>query len=177
MKNFLFISLLFLSNFCVAANSAIFEKLEMSSAPTPLEILKKIENQYINQAVVVEFEIEFEDGDTTYEITLYQASRKQFIELLVNKEGVLLELEYNHPEIDEQEEIAAAELMTKKGFLMQDLVIELDTDANRFLVEAQLEQDMGVTYMVATFVNIKGSHKKAIDLTTGKNLPLLRWGS
>jgi len=31
--------------------------------------------------------------------------------------------------------------------------------------------------MVATFVTSKGRHKKAIDLETGKNLPLLRWGN
>lgn len=177
MKNILLIGLLFVSSVCTASNSAIFEKLNVSLAPTPVEILTKLENQYLNKAVIVEFELEFDNGRTTYEVTLYQASHHRFIELLVDEAGKLEEFEYEAPEIDDQEEIAAAKLMSKKNLLMQSLVNELAASNNHFLIEAQLEQDMGVTYMVATFVSSQGRYKKAFDLVTGKNLPLLRWGN
>lgn len=177
MKNIVLVGLLFVSSFCVASNSAIFEKLNASSAAPPLNILTKIENQYLNKAVIVEFELEFDDGRTTYEVTLYQKSHHRFIELLLDESGQLEEFEYEAPEVDDQEEIAAVKLMLKKELLIQDLVNQLINSKEQFLIEAQLEQDVGVTYMVATFVTSQGRHKKAIDLATGKNLPLLRWGN
>ncbi|MFU2511647.1 MAG: hypothetical protein ACTH4U_03030 [Pseudoalteromonas prydzensis] len=177
MKKLLLVSLLFVTSMSIAASSAIFAKLHQANAPTPSAILQKIENEYSNKAVIVEFELEFEKGNTTYEVTLYQASSARFIELLVDQNGSLIELEYNAPELDEQEEIAAAELMRHKGYTMQGLVRKMHDPAHQYLIEAQLEQDMGVTYMVATFITAQGRHKKAIDLATGKDLPLLRWGN
>ncbi|MDQ9090174.1 hypothetical protein RC083_01065 [Pseudoalteromonas haloplanktis] len=177
MKKLLLLSFLFITSISIAASTAVFDKLHQANAPSPQSILQKIENEYAKKAVVVEFELEFEHGKTTYEVTLYQAEKHRFIELLVDQQGKLIELEYDAPEIDEQEEIAAATLMSQKGLTMQGLVAQLDSPAHQYLLEAQLEQDMGITYMVATFVTEQGRHKKAIDLATGKDLPLLRWGN
>ncbi|MGO3299306.1 MAG: hypothetical protein ACTILD_01060 [Pseudoalteromonas sp.] len=177
MKKVLLFSLLFISSISSAASSATYEKLHHAKSATPTAILEKVENKYKSEAVIVEFELEFEKGKTTYEVTLYQANRKRFIELLLDKDGHLIELEYEAPELDEQDEIAAADIMQKKGYTMQLLVAKLNDSSEHYLIEAQLEQDMGITYMVATFVNERGRHKKAIDLTTGKSLPLLRWGN
>lgn len=177
MKKLLLVCLLFVTSISIAASSAIFEKLHQANAPTPSAILQKIENKYSNKAVIVEFELEFEKGNIVYEVTLYQASNARFIELLVDQKGNMIELEYNAPELDDQEEIAAAELMRHKGYTMQGLLSKMHDPAHQYLIEAQLEQDMGVTYMVATFVTAQGRHKKAIDLATGKDLPLLRWGN
>jgi hypothetical protein len=177
MKHIFLSALFFCSGLCHASSSAIFDKLNNANEPSPQSILKNIETEYLNTAVIVEFELEFEKGKTTYEVTLFEQKNNRFIELLVDVKGKLIELEYAPPELDEDDEVAAAKLMRKKNYRMYQLVQLLDSTQTQYLIEAQLEQDMGVTYMVATFVSLKGRHKKAIDLATGKNLPLLRWGN
>lgn len=177
MKKLLLTCLCLISGLAFAASSAIFNMLDSSSAPAPIDVLFGIEQRYAENAVIVEFEFEIEKGQRVYEVTLYQTKKQRFIELLLDHSGHIIEQEYEQPELDEQEEIAAANLMTKKGYTLHDLVKQLDDEPTHYLIEAQLEQDMGITYMVATFVTNKGRHKKAIDLETGKNLPLLRWGN
>ncbi|GHF01939.1 hypothetical protein [Thalassotalea profundi] len=177
MKYIFLIALFFYNSLCYASSSAIFDKLNNENKPSPQTILKKIETEYLNTAVIVEFELEFEKGQTNYEVTLFEQKYNRFIELLIDVQGKLVELEYAPPELDEDDEVAAAKLMRKKNYRMYQLVQSIDSSQTQYLIEAQLEQDMGVTYMVATFVSIKGRHKKAIDLATGKNLPLLRWGN
>lgn len=177
MKKLVLTCLCLISGLAFAASSAIFNMQNSSTAPAPTEVLYNIEQHYAKNAVIVEFELEIENGQSVFEVTLYEAKKQRFIELLLDSAGKVIELEYEAPELDEQEEIAAANLMSRKGYTLHGLVTQLDSEPTHYLIEAQLEQDMGITYMVATFVTSKGRHKKAIDLETGKNLPLLHWGN
>ena len=177
MKKLVIICLVIFSSISLAASSAIFSMLDTSDTPAPRKVLNQIEQRYADQAIIVEFELEIEQGKATYEVTLYQTAQQRFIELLLDHNGQVITLEYKNPELDEQEEVAAAAIMKRKKLSMQQLVQQLDNNPQHYLIEAQLEQDMGISYMVATFVTAEGKHKKAIDLETGKHLPLLRWGN
>lgn len=177
MKKILLFSLLFISSISSAKSSAIYEKLHHAKSAKPTAILEKVENKYKSEAVIVEFELEFEKGITVYEVTLFDLNNNRFIELIVNAQGQVIEQEYEQPELDEEDEVAAAKLMKKKNYQMHQLVKQLSPAPPYYLIESQLEQDIGITYLVATFITAKGRHKKAIDLATGKNLPLLRWGN
>ncbi|XQF94142.1 PepSY domain-containing protein (plasmid) [Pseudoalteromonas espejiana] len=64
--------------------------------------------------MIVEFELEFEKGITIYEVTLFDEQNKRFIELIVNAQGKVIEQEYEQPELDEEDEVAAAKLMKQK---------------------------------------------------------------
>ncbi|TMO73242.1 hypothetical protein CWC17_11355 [Pseudoalteromonas sp. S3785] len=177
MKYILLTVTLFASAFCHANSSAIFNKLSQANAPSAQQILAKIEKSFASQGIIVEFELEFEKGITVYEVTLFDLNNNRFIELIVNAQGLVIEQEYEQPELDEEDEVAAAKLMKKKNYQMYQLVKQLSPAPPYYLIESQLEQDIGITYLVATFITAKGRHKKAIDLATGKNLPLLRWGN
>lgn len=177
MKYILLSATLFVSAFCQANNLAIFNKLNTAKDPSAQSILNKIETKYVNQGVIVEFELEFEKGITVYEVTLFDEQNKRFIELIVNAQGKVIEQEYEQPELDEEDEVAAAKLLKQKNYRMHELVKSISPAPPYYLLESQLEQDIGITYLVATFITEKGRHKKAIDLATGKNLPLLQWGN
>ena len=114
MKYILLSATLFVSAFCQANNPAIFNKLNTAKDPSAQSILNKIETKYANQGVIVEFELEFEKGITVYEVTLFDEQNKRFIELIVNAQGKVIEQEYEQPELDEEDEVAAAKLMKQK---------------------------------------------------------------
>ncbi|MEL0606640.1 hypothetical protein, partial [Pseudoalteromonas undina] len=67
-------------------------------------------------------ELEFEKGITVYEVTLVDLNNNRFIELIVNAQGQVIEQEDEHPELDEEDEVAAAKLMKKKNYQMHQLV-------------------------------------------------------
>ena len=84
MKKLVLTCLCLISGLAFAASSAIFNMLDSSTAPAPTEVLYNIEQHYAKNAVIVEFELEIENGQSVFEVTLYEAKKQRFIELLLD---------------------------------------------------------------------------------------------
>ncbi|MEL0649701.1 hypothetical protein V6248_20120, partial [Pseudoalteromonas agarivorans] len=67
-------------------------------------------------------ELEFEKCITLYVVTLFDEQYKRFIELIVNAQVQVTEQEYEQPDLDEEDEVAAAKLMNQKNYRMHQLV-------------------------------------------------------
>ncbi|MBY5922744.1 PepSY domain-containing protein [Ferrimonas balearica] len=157
------------------ASSRLYEQLVNNDAPTPLQILKQVEQRYQNEGRIVEFELEVERGVLTYEVSLGQSDENSFLELTLDAYGNVLERERESGEVDDESDLEALAALEEKNWKVSDLVEKAIGKHSGFLLEAQLEHNIGISYLEVELLTEKGKRKLAVDLATGEPLPILQW--
>ncbi|MBY5993369.1 PepSY domain-containing protein [Ferrimonas balearica] len=174
MKHLIWLPL-FLLAFPGWAASELYLQLEKNPSPAPLTILKQVERDYGHQGQVIEFELELEAGAITYEVSLAAPERGQTLELKLDRTGGLLEKEWESDELDDESERVALRALRNRPGRFADLVALAIAGQEGFLLEAQLDHNIGISYLEVELLTPQGKRKLALDLDTGERLPILQW--
>ncbi|MBY6187510.1 hypothetical protein KUV89_12840 [Marinobacter hydrocarbonoclasticus] len=175
MKHLIWFTLIMATALPAQATSRLYQQLAGSDAPTPLEILKLVEQRYRHEGRIVEFELEVEKGALTYEISLARSNDDNFLELTLDAKGKLLEKEREPGEMDDESDLEALAALEEQEWQVSQLVERAIGQQQGYLLEAQLEHNIGISYLEVELLTEQGKRKLAVDLSTGEPLPILQW--
>ncbi|MEI6858673.1 MAG: hypothetical protein V5788_02595 [Shewanella sp.] len=164
------------SGFSMAAlaETSIIELLSDEGNLTPQEFLLQVEQDY--PGIISEFEIDVENGELLYEMSMIDTSAKTITEFEFRaKEGQLVTLKVSKLEADDSDELTAVNLMQDKSLTFYALVVKAMKNKQAYILEAQLDHDLGISYLELKLINLDGKSKIAFDIKTLRPLPLLKW--
>ncbi|WP_028116581.1 PepSY domain-containing protein [Ferrimonas senticii] len=173
MKALIALPLLLCSVATFAAPSSLYQKLQQAN-PSPLQIIALVEQQYRQHGQIIEFEVEQERGQIVYEVTLANDDR-QITEMELSASGELLSLEQEAAESDDQASYDAIEAFSQRYQSLSQLLKATIGDTNEQLYEAQLDANRGIHFLEIELLGANGKRKLALNLDTGKQLPILQW--
>ena len=164
------------SGFSVAAwaETSILELLSDEGNLTPQAFLLQVEQDY--PGIISEFEIDVENGELIYELSMIDTSAETITEFEFRaKDGRLVTQEVARLEADDRDELIAVNLMEDKSLTFYTLVVKAMKDKQAFILEAQLDHDLGISYLELKLIDMDGKSKLAFDIKTLRPLPLLKW--
>ncbi|ADN77921.1 conserved hypothetical protein [Ferrimonas balearica DSM 9799] len=175
MKYLIWLPLMLASTLPAQAVPRLYEQLASNGPPTPLQILRQVEQHYQHEGRIVEFELEVEKGVITYEISLARSDDNNFLELTLDASGKVLDREREPGEMDDESELEALAALEDQDWQVSQLVERAIGQQQGYLIEAQLEHNIGISYLEVELLTEKGKRKLAVDLATGEPLPILQW--
>ncbi|BAJ04211.1 PepSY domain-containing protein [Shewanella violacea] len=165
-----------LSGFSVAAwaEESVLDLLSDEGNLTPQVFLVQVEQDY--PGIITEFEIEVENGELIYDVSMIDTSAKTITEFEFRaKDGSLVNQQVAKLEADDRDELIAVNLMEDKSLTFCFLVNKAMKGKQAFILEAQLDHDLGISYLELKLINRDGKSKLAFDIETLRHLPLLKW--
>ncbi len=175
MKYLTWLPLILATTLPAQAASRLYEQLVNHDGPTPLQILKQVEQRYQKAGRIVEFELEVDNGVLTYEVSLGRSDDNHFLELVLDDQGRVLEQEQEPGDIDDESDLEALAALEEQNYRVSELVERAIGQQSGFLLEAQLEHNIGISYLEVELLTEQGKRKLAVDLATGEPLPILQW--
>lgn len=170
------ISLLLLSSVSsmARANPAVLELLSNSQNLTPQVLIAKAEKDY--PGIISEFDIDVENGELIYEISIIDTREDTVTEFeFWAKDGRLIRQTVEALEADDRDELKAARLVLEMGLSFSQLVKQAMADSTAHILEAQLDHDLGISYLELKLIDEHGKRKLAFDIEQQRPLPLLKW--
>ena len=156
------------------AEASIIELLSDEGNLTPQALLLQVEQDY--PGIISEFEIDVVNGELIYELSMIDTSAETITEFEFRaKDGRLVTQEVARLEADDRDELIAVNLMEDKSLTFYTLVVKAMKDKQAFILEAQLDHDLGISYLELKLINVDGKSKLAFDIKTLRPLPLLKW--
>ncbi len=172
-----FVSLLLMSSFCVAgsasANTKLLGLLSDNQSYTPLTIITQVEKEY--SGTVAEIEAEEHRGELVYELKMVNISDRTLMEFEFNgSDGKLLKQKVKRLDMDD-DEVIAVKLLESMQLSFSDLVKQALGSRQTYIREAELDHDLGISYLELKLIDQYGRHKIAYDIKNQRPLPLLKW--
>ncbi|QYK01503.1 PepSY domain-containing protein [Shewanella psychrotolerans] len=170
------ISLVLLSSIpsVVCANPAVLELLSDSQNLTPQMLIAQAEKDY--PGVISEFDIDVENGELIYEISIIDTKQDTVTEFeFWAKDGRLIRQKVEALEADDRDELKATKLVLEMGLTFSQLIKHAMGDSTAHILEAQLDHDLGISYLELKLINENGKRKLAFDIEQQRPLPLLKW--
>ncbi|ABO21968.1 PepSY domain-containing protein [Shewanella loihica] len=173
-----FISLMLLSGLAgvnaAQANPAVLELLSDSQSLTPQKMILQAEKSY--PGVISEFQIDVENGQLIYEISMINTKDDTISEFeFWAKDGRLIRQKVEALEADDKDELKAVRLLKEMEQSFSQLLKLAMGDSNAHILEAQLDHDLGISYLELKLIDANGKHKIAFDIENQRPLPLLKW--
>jgi len=170
------ISLVLLSSVpgVVCANPAVLELLSDSQNLTPQMLIAKAEKDY--PGIISEFDIDVENGELIYEISIIDTKLDTVSEFeFWAKDGRLIRQKVEALEADDRDELKATKLVLEMGLTFSQLIKQAMGDSTAHILEAQLDHDLGISYLELKLIDENGKRKLAFDIEQQRPLPLLKW--
>ena len=156
------------------AEQSVLDLLSDEQNLSPQALMLKIEKQY--SGVISEFEIDVEKGVLIYEISLIDTDSETITEFEFNaKDGQLLSQKVEALEADDMDGLQAVILMEDINQSFYSLVHKAMDGRHGHIVEAQIDHDLGISYLEIKLINAAGKHRLAFDIKNQRPLPLLTW--
>ncbi|WP_076414020.1 PepSY domain-containing protein [Shewanella sp. UCD-KL12] len=156
------------------AEDSIMTLLSDESNLTPQAFLQQVETEY--PGTVAEFEIDVENGELIYELSIIDTQLKTITEFEFRaKDGRLVKQQVESLEADDRDELIAVNLMEDKSLSFSSLVNKAMSARQAYILEAQLDHDLGISYLELKLIDENGKSKIAFDIESLRPLPLLKW--
>ncbi|NMH66196.1 PepSY domain-containing protein [Shewanella salipaludis] len=167
------LSLSLLTWMSVAAPS-LYSLLSQGQYRPPMQVMLQLEQHY--PGVITQFDIDVQNGELIYEFNMLDPDAKTTVGFAFKAaDGSLLEQKVAKLESDDLEELAAVTLMRQQKLQFSQLVTLATGDLDAYLIEAQLDHDLGISYLELKLLSAAGRHKLAFDIANLRPLPLLKW--
>ncbi|QSX30006.1 hypothetical protein JYB88_17815 [Shewanella cyperi] len=169
-----FLGASFLGSGLAQAANPLYDSLVAGNPKDPLVLMAEIETE--QSGIISQFDIDFDDGELHYEFDLINPAEDSLTELTLRaSDGKLLLQKVNKLEADDQDELAAVKLLQQKELSFSALVTMAVQEQQGKLIEAQLEHDLGISYLEFKLMDENGKRKLAFDINKLKPLPMLTW--
>lgn len=169
-----FFGVIFFVSGAVFAAPSMYDMLSEDQYQSPLTMLHLVEQDH--DGVISEFEIDVDNGQLNYRINLIDTVESTITEFHYRaRDGALLRQRVDKLEADDADELEAANLLQKKKLTFSHLVELATAKSTAYLVEAQLDHDLGISYLELKLADESGKHKLAFDIENLRPLPLLKW--
>ncbi len=156
------------------AEGSIIALLSDEGNLTPQAFLQQVETKY--PGMISEFEIDIENGELIYELSMIDTQVKTITEFEFKaKDGQLVKQQVESLEADDRDELIAVNLMEDKPLLFSELVNKAMSGRQAYILEAQLDHDLGISYLELKLIDENGKSKIAFDIESLRPLPLLKW--
>ncbi len=156
------------------AESDLWQHLSQVQHVAPIKLMQDVERQF--PGVIAEFSTELDDGVLTYEIDVINPKDKSMTELVYRaRDGQLLRRQTGNLTSEDKNELQAAAKILEHNQTFSQLINQAMRTHQAFVVEAQLDRDLGINYLELELLNADGKVKLAFDIDQQKPLPLLTW--
>ncbi|WP_394497450.1 hypothetical protein [Shewanella sp. ENK2] len=78
-------------------------------------------------------------------------------------------------ESDDLDQVKAAKVLISKGMTFTELVKLAKENQSGYLIEAELDHDLAISYLELKLLNVSSKHTIAFDIEELRPLPLLQW--
>ncbi|GIU17052.1 hypothetical protein TUM4644_01850 [Shewanella colwelliana] len=172
------VSLMLLSGVGIAgianANTAVLELLSNNQGLTPQMLMAQVERQY--PGVISGFDIDVENGELIYEISIIDTQAETISEFeFWAKDGSLIHQKVEPIEADDHDGVRAVQVLINSDLSFSHLVKLAVGSSKAHVIEAQLDHDLGISYLELKLIDANGKHKIAFDIEKQRPLPLLKW--
>lgn len=170
------VSLMFVSGLAYASPT-MYTFLSKGQNYSPLDVMQVLEKDY-PKMIITEFELDVKNSQVRYEFDMIDLDDNTTTEFYMSAEtGRILEQKVEKLEADDYEEVTAAKILRKKQMKFSELVTLALKDGTSFayLTDAQLDHDLGISYLELEVVNEQHRTKLAFDIQNLRPLPMLKW--
>ncbi|MCE9687878.1 hypothetical protein LZP73_16990 [Shewanella sp. AS16] len=166
--------LLMFTGMADAAPPSLYSLLSQGQYQPPMQVMLQLEQNY--PGVITQFDIDVQNGELIYEFNMLDPDAKTTVGFAFKaSNGSLLEQKVAKLESDDLEELAAVTLMRQKQLKFSQLITLATGELDAYLTEAQLDHDLGISYLELKLLSAAGRHKLAFDIANLRPLPLLKW--
>lgn len=156
------------------ADSDLWQHLSQAQHVAPIKLMQDVERQF--PGVIAEFNTELDQGELKYEIDVINPRDNSVTELVYRaRDGRLLHRQTEKLTSEDKNELQAATKILEHNQTFSQLITQAVQAHQAFVVEAQLDRDLGINYLELELLNAEGKVKLAFDIDQQKPLPLLTW--
>ncbi|MCL1076182.1 hypothetical protein [Shewanella dokdonensis] len=157
----------------IAAPSQLLSIFEDGQHLLPAAAIASAEANHLGE--IIEFIAEINDGKLQYRLTLVDPLRRTQSELTLDgSDGKLLDKQ-THSLTKDAPTLALALMLQQRQQRFSTLIQLALVHSNGYLQQAELDQDLGISYLELKVLDEHGSHKLAYDIEHQRQLPLLKW--
>ncbi|MBM7071741.1 hypothetical protein JQC92_06750 [Shewanella sp. 202IG2-18] len=167
------ICLLLYSSIATAAPN-LLSVLTQTPFQNPIDTMRNIENS--TSGVITHFAIDTNNSPMRYLFTVLDPKKHTVTQLeYCAVDGVLIKRKATTYDSDKHSELAAINFISKNKLLFSELV-ELAIHKNSVhLLNAELDHDLGISYLELKLIDNNGRYRLAFDVEKLRPLPLLKW--
>ncbi len=171
------VSLLLMSSVSIAssasANTKLLGLLSDNQSYAPLMMVAQIEKDYAG--IVTEIEADEHKGELIYEVNVVNIDEGTLIEFeFSGKDGKVLQQKVKRLKRDD-DDVIAAQLLSNMQLSFSQLVKQALGSRQAYIQEAELDHDLGISYLELKLIDQNGKYKIAYDIKNQRPLPLLKW--
>ncbi|MCL1047250.1 hypothetical protein Q4601_11425 [Shewanella sp. 1_MG-2023] len=168
------LSLLVVFPSMVMATPTMHTLLSEGEYVQPLVVVEQIETEY--SGVVSSFDMDVENGQLIYEIDLLNLDDSEITEFSFDaSDGSLITKKLSAFEADDLDQVKAARVLIKQKMTFTELVTMAQKGQTGYLIEAELDHDLAISYLELKLLNVSSKHTIAFDIEELRPLPLLQW--
>ncbi|MBB1268796.1 hypothetical protein [Shewanella sp. SR44-3] len=168
----LFVFLAFSCN--ALAAPSMYQVLSQGTYQTPISVMKQLEA--VKGDMIVAFDMEIEADELIYEFMIVNLAKQKLIETRIRaKDGVKLKDSSKTIAADDLDQVQALKMLQKKQLSFSDLVNMAIKNQPGFLLEAELDHDLAISYLELKLLTEQSKNTIAFDIDNLRPLPLLKW--
>lgn len=168
---FIFIMLPFTA---AATPPSMYQLLSEGTFLTPISVMQQLEGA--SGDTIVAFDMEIEGDELLYEFTLVNLTKKQITQTRVRaKDGIKLNSSNKTLAANDLDQMEAVKMLQKKQLAFSALVTMAMVKQAGFLLEAELDHDLAISYLELKLLTEKSKNTVAFDIENLRPLPLLKW--
>jgi uncharacterized membrane protein YkoI len=152
----------------------LYPLMSTGDYPSPIEMMQKLEQQH--SGIISEFEAELEGGELIYEFKMIDPQAKTIIEYEYRTiDGTFKERDTKRLQKDDKDELAGIMMLQQSGLTFSEMLTIVCKDSIGHLVKAEVDNDLGISYIELEILDVDGKVKLAFDMENKQLLPLLKW--
>ncbi|MCL1138279.1 PepSY domain-containing protein [Shewanella pneumatophori] len=156
------------------AGQGLYSMISAGNYPLPTTTMLQLESAH--EGVISEFEAEIENGELVYEFKMIDPQAKTITEYEYRAiDGSLIEREVGRLKKDDNDELAGVLMLQQNGLSLSDMLTLVSQESDGYIVKAEVDNDLGISYIELEILDIDGKRKLAFDIENKQLLPLLKW--
>mgnify|MGYP000214789530 CR=1 FL=1 len=156
------------------AGQGLYPLMSTEEYPSPIEMMQKLEQQY--PGVISEFEAELDNGELIYEFKIIDPEAKTVVEYEYRTiAGNIIKGDVERLNKGNSDELAGITMLQESGLTFSEMLTIVCEDSGGHLVKAEVDNDLGISYIELEILDVEGKRKLAFDMENKQLLPLLKW--
>ncbi|WP_028113465.1 hypothetical protein [Ferrimonas kyonanensis] len=123
---------------------------------------------------IVDFEVELENEQLSFEVSLYNSTTKQITELSYDDAGVLVGTEFELDEWRGGDQLLAIKTLLSHPKSIDELISDLSNNRPGELIAANIGSNLSIPFLWVTLLTVEGKQSYAIDLKSNTAIPILQ---
>ncbi|MBV7316089.1 PepSY domain-containing protein [Shewanella sp. NIFS-20-20] len=172
MKPWVYGLLLQVMSFSAFAQPQLMTSLQNSNLYSPMSILDKVTK--LSPGIVSEFDTRLDGERLVYLVEVVDTKDKSHTEYIVNAEsGAVLRVFKSKLQAKDMAEYRAANSLVAKEHDMQHFLKQAINNQPGRLIQAKLDNDLGINYLEFTILDGSKAHTQAFNIDRMQPIPLL----